>query len=268
MTIEATSAQGGWRTRIVRMGRTRALAAITLFSVAASVLVTALLMLALHVPRTAFAGGILIGAAVPLIVAPVASYAYLVLLYELEQAHARLAASVVRDSLTDIYNRRYLMERLATEIDKAARAASPLALLMIDVDGFKGINDAHGHPTGDRVLREIAQACAACLRPYDVLARFGGEEFAVLMADTPLDTAWEVAERIRGQVGALRIALDAHATVAATVSIGLGLLDARERTPTALIARADAALYTAKRNGRNRCAHVPAASLPAASPAG
>jgi len=236
------------------MGRARALAAITLFSIAVSVVFTGLLMLAMHVPHDRFAGGIFIGALVPLIVAPAASYGYLVLLYELKHAHARLAESAVRDSLTGIYNRSYLMERLELEIVKASRTAAPLALLMIDVDRFKGINDAHGHPTGDLVLREIARTCAVCLRPYDVLARFGGEEFAVLMAETSLTVAWEVAERVRRQVSVLRIALDAQLTVDTTVSIGLGLLEAGERAPAALIARADAALYEAKRNGRNRCA--------------
>jgi len=246
----------GWRGRLSRMGRARALAAITLFSIAASLFVTAAIMLVLQVPSQGFRQGLMIAVLVPLFVAPAASYGYLVLLYELETAHAQLARSAMRDSLTEIYNRRYLMERLAAEAVKAARKANTLALLMIDVDRFKDINDAHGHPAGDIVLREIARSCGACLRPYDVFARYGGEEFAVLMADTSLAEAMAVAERIRSEIGKLRISLDAARVLGATVSIGVSLLAADDPTSAALIARADAALYEAKRRGRNCCAHA------------
>jgi len=258
----------GWRGRLSQMGRARALAAITIFSVMASLIVTAAIMRVLHVPSEGFRQGLMIAVLVPLFVAPAASYGYLVLLYEIETAHAQLARSVMRDSPTEIYNRRYLMDRLDAEAVKAARTANPLALLMIDVDRFKDINDAHGHPAGDIVLRAIARCCGACLRPYDVLARFGGEEFAVLMADASLAEAMAVAERIRGEVGQLRISLDAARVVGATVSIGVSLLAANEPTGTALIARADAALYEAKRRGRNRCAHaVSAVSAPSSASA-
>lgn len=258
LPTDAAPPAGNWRGRLARMGRGRALAAITLFSMAASLLVTALIMRGLNVPAHGFGEGLMIAVLVPLVVAPAASYGYLVLLYELEAAHAQLARSAMRDSLTEIHNRRYLMERLSAETAKAARIGSPLALLMIDVDRFKDVNDAHGHPVGDIVLREVARSCAACVRPYDVLARFGGEEFAVLMADTPFAEAMAVAERMRDEVSRMRVALDAAGVLGATVSIGVSLLEAGETAPGALIARADAALYEAKRRGRNCCAHVAA----------
>jgi diguanylate cyclase (GGDEF)-like protein len=164
----------------------------------------------------------------------------------------RLAAS---DPLTGIPNRRHFEERSAQII--AAREASghSVAVLMLDVDHFKKINDSHGHPVGDEVLKEVARRCREALRDRDLFARFGGEEFVALLAAPALEDAPAAAERMRAAVAATPIKVgDARITV--TVSIGAALGEAVPGSDQTLlddlIARADEALYRAKAEGRNR----------------
>ena len=243
----------GWRVRLVALGPLRAMFLLTAFCVLASLLCTVLLMKLMGSEPYQLARGLFIGAAVPAVVAPAASYWLLCLLSELEHTRAALAASVLRDSLTNVYNRLYFMQQLEREVLQAQRSGAPLSLLMLDVDHFKHINDAHGHQVGDRVLQQIAGACGFCLRPYDVLARVGGEEFALLLPGTPLTDAGVIAERVRAHVGGLRVdALPADGAPV-TVSIGVSSLAAGDSSGAIAIKRADDALYRAKREGRNRC---------------
>ena len=122
---------------------------------------------------------------------------------------------------------------------------------MIDADHFKAINDTFGHATGDLVLREIAAACLTALRPYDVLARYGVEEFAVLLPDVSMPAACEIAERIRQATCAIRVTTSKNETVAVTVSVGISSLYPAEGISKKLLDEADQALYEAKRSGRN-----------------
>jgi diguanylate cyclase (GGDEF)-like protein len=161
-------------------------------------------------------------------------------------ARARHAAD--HDHLTGARSRRAFFDLAAHERARALRAGSPLSLLLFDVDHFKRINDTHGHATGDRVLADIVERAGAVMRNIDVVARLGGEEFAVLLPDTALDTALLVAERLRA---ALDRASDAGSLdTGYTVSIGVATL-APDESIDAMLSRADAALYAAKAGGRN-----------------
>lgn len=156
------------------------------------------------------------------------------------------------DELTGVATRRRFLERLKDEVAAARVKGADLALVVLDVDHFKAINDAHGHPAGDLVLRAIADACRDTVRARDILGRLGGEEFAVLMPDTTADGAAAVCERLRAAIAARRVAPAPRVAIRATVSLGLALL--RGHDGDRLLSDADRALYDAKRAGRNRLA--------------
>src|SRR5471030_2490403 len=162
------------------------------------------------------------------------------------------------DSLTGVYNRRYIDRRLLEEIARARRQDYPISFMYLDIDHFKRVNDTVGHQGGDEVLREVAQRIKAELRLSDALARFGGEEFVVLLIDADLDSAAFVAERIRASVAGALISVPQQTQVSVTVSIGVACLAGGdhggedEAIARALVANADEALYQAKATGRNR----------------
>jgi diguanylate cyclase (GGDEF)-like protein len=162
------------------------------------------------------------------------------------------------DALTGVYNRRYIDRRLAEEISRARRTGSTLALMYVDIDHFKQVNDTVGHQGGDDVLRETSARIKAELRISDALARFGGEEFVVLLVDTDQDNAAIVADRIRASIADRPVALNDGQPVKVTVSIGVAGLDdvdggqAVDVVAMQLLAQADSALYRAKEAGRNR----------------
>ncbi len=162
------------------------------------------------------------------------------------------------DSLTGVYNRRYIDRRLIEEISRARRQAYRISVMYIDIDHFKSVNDSVGHQGGDDVLREICVRIKEELRLSDALARFGGEEFVVLLIDAELENATMVAERIRASVAGRPFELSTGAQLPVTVSIGVATLDDFERdnpvqgVAQALLAQADSALYKAKQTGRNR----------------
>jgi diguanylate cyclase (GGDEF)-like protein len=170
--------------------------------------------------------------------------------------NARLFDEVQRlatlDGLTGTHNRRHFMDLAQREYDNARRFGHPLTAMMLDVDHFKRINDRHGHHVGDQVLRILAERCRTALRSVDVLGRYGGEEFAILLpGSTQHNAASVLAERIRRRVADEPIRTDAGA-VKVTVSVGVAELDEEMRNPGDLFKRADAALYEAKQAGRNR----------------
>jgi diguanylate cyclase (GGDEF)-like protein len=172
-----------------------------------------------------------------------------------EALQRRLYESSTRDALTRAFNRKYLNERLLAEIAHARRHKTQLALLMVDLDRFKDINDAYGHLAGDMVLRVVASHVQRLIRLEDVLARYGGEEFVILIRSTALADAGKLAERVRSTIERLQIAAPTgKATLQVTTSIGVASLSelAPEAGGTELIATADARLYRAKVGGRNR----------------
>lgn len=163
---------------------------------------------------------------------------------------ARLAHLAITDDLTRAYNVRYLGNRLSEEVSRARRYGDGFALLMMDLDHFKRVNDRHGHPVGDEVLRGFADRVRAEVRGPDVLIRRGGEEFLLLMPSTSMPEASAVAERIRAAVSAEPIPT-AAGDVTITVSIGVATWQADEEGG-ATESRADTALYRAKETGRDR----------------
>jgi diguanylate cyclase (GGDEF)-like protein len=151
------------------------------------------------------------------------------------------------DLVTGVYSHRHLQDRVRQETARASRAHSPLSVLMVDLDDFKRINDEHGHQAGDRVLRAIAGALRAAVRTSDVVARYGGDEFVVLMPDTDESEARNVAERAESAVANLAHSMADGSTVNVTCSVGLALHPRDGRSGRALLRAADAAMYTHKR---------------------
>jgi diguanylate cyclase (GGDEF)-like protein/PAS domain S-box-containing protein len=168
-----------------------------------------------------------------------------------ENTAAKMYVLATTDELTGLANRRHFLARLEEEIARSQRSAAPLTLVMLDVDFFKRINDAHGHAAGDEVLRAVARVAKQTMRGVDLVGRLGGEEFAVLMPDTPIDSAEIACERLREAIATACIVLPSGIYTYATASLGLAALGGEE-TGSALLARADGALYSAKDDGRNR----------------
>ncbi|MCI0568702.1 MAG: sensor domain-containing diguanylate cyclase [Acidobacteria bacterium] len=157
------------------------------------------------------------------------------------------------DSLTGIYNHRHFKFLLGVEVGRAERYSRLMALMMIDVDNFKKINDTLGHPIGDQVLRGVAKILGEGLRRSDVLARYGGEEFAVILQETEFEAARGVAEKLCRDVESRATFPDGRGEqVRATVSIGLAFYPTDAKEEAALLSLADAALYRAKQSGKNR----------------
>jgi diguanylate cyclase (GGDEF)-like protein len=238
--------------RIARWGALRATALLTLVSAIGSVALTCFwlwvkgadevgdalyITLFVAVPMTAVGGGICI-----------------MLVVSLEDMRRRLHELAMTDPLTGLRNRRHFIQWAQRELDLAHRHDLPLAMLLLDIDHFKLINDAHGHAVGDLVLVEIGRRCTATLRGTDLLARWGGEEFIALLPNTPEPLAQMLAERLRTAVAAA-IPLPHGGTVQATVSVGVAGRGSGARplmTLDALTQAADRALYDAKRQGRDR----------------
>jgi two-component system cell cycle response regulator len=157
------------------------------------------------------------------------------------------------DPLTKLHNRRYFSTHLVSVLRRAAISGKPTSLLMIDIDHFKRINDTYGHMAGDAMLTEIAAIVARHVRSFDLSARFGGEEFVVVMPDTTSDIAAVVADRLRERIVATPIAVHGLADrLTTSISIGIAQSRGAAETSETLIKRADEALYEAKRQGRNR----------------
>lgn len=174
-------------------------------------------------------------------------------LMQMEQAVARQHDLATHDGLTGVYNRLELNDALERYGARSARDNTPLALLMIDIDHFKTVNDRYGHLAGDHVLREVAQRVGKRLRRADMLARFGGEEFLALLPGTNLQGAMVVAESVRCAIAEHPVAVLGH-NIPVTVSVGVhvGIPGQAPYTTEAMIAASDRALYEAKAQGRNR----------------
>jgi diguanylate cyclase (GGDEF)-like protein len=161
----------------------------------------------------------------------------------------------VTDVLTGIYNRRGLFEAGQREIKRAYRFERPLAAIMLDIDHFKQINDAYSHAIGDQVLQSLAKLCRANLREIDILGRYGGEEFAILLPEANCVDANQVAERLCQLIARTPI-LTEVGPIHITVSMGVTCTECEATDLAILLDRADTAMYTAKRAGRNRVAVI------------
>ena len=157
----------------------------------------------------------------------------------------RRAADI--DQVTGSNNHRYLQERLRQEVARAARNRTPLSVLMLDLDGFKPVNDRHGHADGDRVLRDVARTIRSVVRDTDIVARYGGDEFVVVMPDTGEEGAQEVARRVIVDVRETKHEMSDGSLTRVGVSGGLAMYPDNGRTATLLLQAADSAMYSAKR---------------------
>jgi diguanylate cyclase (GGDEF)-like protein len=164
---------------------------------------------------------------------------------------ARLTRQAQTDGLTNLANRRALDERLDVEVDHAKRLGTNIAFVIADIDNFKSINDSHGHQTGDEVLRRVAQTFAEAVRELDLPGRYGGEEIAIVLPGTNLTGARALAEKIRKRLEELTLTTPDGVAFQVTASFGAACFPAQSSVE-ALVAAADAALYEAKRTGKNR----------------
>ena len=176
--------------------------------------------------------------------------------------YRRQVSKAERDGLTGLYNRRSFDEALRREIDRAKRYNSTIAVMLVDIDHFKGVNDTYGHQAGDAVLQEVGALLQQQVRESDTPARFGGEEFAVLLPEAKLSIAVKLAERLRKHIKAMKFETDEGERFQVTASFGVALLGLDGDTGDAVIRAADMALYASKEGGRNR---VTAASKIAAT---
>ena len=188
------------------------------------------------------------------VVRGLAATAALALAYErVVQAKHRLEQAVAVDPLTGLFNRRCIDARLREELERARRHRGPVALIAIDVDRFKSLNDALGHPAGDAVLRGLAAIFRRSVRAFDICARFGGDEFAIVMPRGDDDAAARSAERIRRRVQDYWPEAVSPRPAGLRITASFGVVVSRpDTTPSGLVERADRALYAAKANGRNR----------------
>ena len=175
-----------------------------------------------------------------------------------------------RDPLTGLANRRHFELALAREIDRVARVGESALVLMVDIDRFKSVNDTHGHAAGDLVIQFVAEALMDCVRPMDTVARFGGEEFAVILPNCPPAFGATVAERIRRKVETGVVTVTGQQQLSVTISLGGAYAPQWVRSSATLwIERADQQLYRAKAEGRNRaCLEQPTVSMVSAEEKG
>ncbi|MEA5096935.1 MAG: GGDEF domain-containing protein [Burkholderiaceae bacterium] len=169
----------------------------------------------------------------------------------LEEQQQQLEKLALTDSLSGLSNRRHFIEAAAREIDRARRYNRPLALIMLDIDNFKSVNDCYGHQCGDDVIRSMSRILRAGLRDQDIVSRIGGEEFAILLPETSGEMAADVAERLRELHAAARVACASGVTVGCTASFGVTELNPLDASIYDLLPRADKAMYAAKNAGRN-----------------
>jgi diguanylate cyclase (GGDEF)-like protein len=171
-----------------------------------------------------------------------------------------LRTQAIRDPLTGLFNRNYLQETLLRELSRSTRRQSPLCLAMLDIDGFKGFNDTYSHLAGDVLLKSLAEFFLKKLRGSDILCRYGGDEFILVLPDTGLLQVSDRLDRLRGEVKSIDCRYEGQVLPAASVSIGVAQWPDHAASPEDLIRAADHALYSAKRGGRDRVGVFGAAS--------
>jgi two-component system chemotaxis response regulator CheY len=176
----------------------------------------------------------------------------LMLEQQLTEARQQVEALAMYDGLTGALNRRAIEECAEAEFQTIARSKRPMSVILLDVDHFKNVNDQFGHAAGDQTLRQIAKALKENLRGYDRVGRWGGEEFILILPDTELKDALMAAERLRAQIGEMKIPLENEETISVRISLGVACTTNGFPSLSKLVDAADQALYKAKQNGRNR----------------
>ena len=235
---------------VSRFGPARATSLLTLGAVVLSLLVAVPLMwLTLG---TVDASGILLSALIPAVTAPWLFLAFCRLVTKLQAAQEELRRLSITDELMQIANRRHFMEMGGSEMARVRRYGGIFSLAVLDLDGFKALNDQFGHAAGDAMLREVGDALRNATRTPDLIARLGGEEFVVLLPYTDAEGAMEIGERLRRRVAGIAMLWDGGQTIRITASVGVATWDPSVEKLEELLRQADHAMYSAKRGGRNR----------------
>lgn len=235
---------------VIRMGRRGTTLAVTAASVIGSVAITVLIFRSIgaELPMVGWVATL----ATPLLLAPTISWVMVGFLFRIHTLEQEMRQLATYDGLTSLYNRAPFLVCCEQYLTLARRAKRPMAILFLDIDHFKSINDTHGHEIGDSTIRTVAQLVRAHLRSSDVAGRMGGEEFVVALPDTDQAGALKVAEKIREVIAQTDIATSKGA-LRCTVSAGLSVYHHySDRGIDALLSEADQALYESKRAGRNR----------------
>ena len=183
--------------------------------------------------------------------APFILYACVSVIRKLYLSEEKLRALSIMDDLTDVYNRRYILEQTEKELAKALRYSTSFSLMVIDIDRFKKINDTYGHTAGDRVLKALANTCMNNLRAMDIFARYGGEEFVFLIPESDKTDVLAFGEKIRHQLAKTEVIYQ-NCRISFTVSLGLKTFDESITSVETMLKYADDALYEAKRSGRDQ----------------
>ena len=235
---------------LLRLGQTRTMMLGTMIAITTSVLVTTLVMGLLPGSREYFWYNMIVAVASPLLSAPGLALIAFAMVYKLDETQTALTLAAETDALTGVANRRYFMAQAERAFADAKATGTAFAVVMIDIDHFKAINDTHGHSIGDEVLLDVAQACKQALRAGDCFARFGGEEFVALLHRTDGAGAAVIAEVLRKTVAGL--AFENRTPPAVTVSLGVASYLAKSESLHDILNEADRQLYAAKAAGRNR----------------
>jgi diguanylate cyclase (GGDEF)-like protein len=222
---------------------------VTFLSVLLSVFIAKLV--AVLLPGSSGRFNITIAVIVPLLIAPLLSYVFMSMYFELERIRAEVHMLAITDELTHVYNRRHFVKLAEHELERAKRYRHHLSIIIFDIDDFKKVNDHYGHLCGDAVLQGLSLACKSILRQCDVFARFGGEEFILLLPETDEAGAMHVANRLLQLIGNHAVEYQ-DLEIPITVSVGVTTNDPDGDTLDDLLNRADRAMYQAKRLGKNR----------------
>lgn len=237
-----------------KLGFVPATALLTAVASGASVAITVAVM---AITGDFDARGVLLAACVPMIVATLMSLQFLKMVFQLDAAEAELKKLAITDELTGIYNRRYFLDSAEREMARALRFGKPFSCILLDIDGFKRINDGYGHNTGDEILKAVASTCLRHCRKIDTFARYGGDEFYFLLPECTQEEAKTFAERIRWAVERIRFEYEKQ-PVPVTASLGVQTFKGPEDSLDRLLIRTDSAMYAAKQAGKNKVSVVAA----------
>ncbi len=221
----------------------------TLISILISMFIT--LLIEYFTPNPDYLWGLIIAGLVPLLIVPALTIRHHMLLFELEQSKQKIQELSQTDDLTQVANRRYLLNQAEHHLQLAERNQQPLTILMIDLDHFKEINDQYGHQVGDQVLKKTAETLERSVRSTDILARYGGEEFVLLMPQTSEENALETSQRLRENL--VREQAASLSLPVVTVSIGVASTERIGYDLREMLVQADRAMYLAKNRGRDNC---------------
>lgn len=239
---------------LLRLPRVQAIALVVAVSVLASDLLTIAFCAYIFDSPRALIAGLVISTVIPLAVATPVAGVILTLMHRLDAARREADLLASMDYLTGALNRRHFLDAAKRELARSQHTAAPLSVLMLDVDDFKTVNDRAGHDVGDEVLRTVAHACRDAMRPGDLLARWGGEEFVALLPGAGAREAIAIGRRLCVAVAAIGVP-SAPGTQRVTASLGVASSLEPDEPLDAIIARADRAMYEAKRRGKNGVVH-------------